>query len=113
MNATNPLLRYSEAAHRASGIVRQAIADGHANRWIAIRLSDGGSDGVIYDWREDAIRHQLHEQQCCYVCVPHDDMGPRAAENYLKWHRELYAAGLRLADPDAKVIPMIPQRGLL
>jgi len=89
-----------DAARRCSDIVRQAIVDGHAGRWLAIRLSDGGSDRVPYESKAHAVRHQFHEQQCAYVRVPVDDMSPRAAESYLRVNRALYAAGMRLADPD-------------
>lgn len=101
---------YSDAARRCSDIIRMHIVAGQVARWAAIRLADGGSDGVAYESRAEAIRHQLHEQQCCYVCIPPDDMSPKAAETYLRIHRQLYDSGHRLADPDAEVIPVIPQR---
>lgn len=91
---------YSDAARRCSDLVRQAIVDRNVGRWLAIRLSDGGSDGIAYDKRSDAVRLQLHEQQCAYVKVPADDMSPRAAERFLAINRELYDAGFRLADPE-------------
>lgn len=106
----NPLTQYSQAAHRASGIVRELIAEGRDGEWVALRLSDGGTDGVVYAERADAVRHQLHEQQCAYLFIPPDNFSARSAENFLKHHRQMYDAGYRLADPDAQVIPMIPQR---
>lgn len=107
---TNPLLPYSTAAHRASGIVNQMIVDGKSGQWVAIKLSDGDSDKIAYETKSDAIRHQLHEHQCAYVCIPPDQFSPRAAENYLKVHRQMYDAGYRLADPDMAVSPVLPQR---
>ena len=89
-----------DAALACSDAVRQAIVDGHAGRWLAIRLSDGGSDGIAYDSKRAAVRFQLHEQLCAYVRVPLDDMSPRAAEAFLRVNRACYAAGMRLADPE-------------
>lgn len=107
----NPLLaKYSESAHRCSDAIRLHIVAGSGGKWAAIRLSDGGSDGIVYDTRADAVRHQLHETQCAYVCIPWDDMSPRSAENFLKINRELYDAGLRMTDPDATETPALPQR---
>jgi len=90
-----------DAAARCADIVRQAIVDGHVSKWLAIRLSDGGSDGVAYDTREEAVRHQLHETQCGYVKVRLDNYPPREALSFLRWHRMAYDAGARLPDPEA------------
>jgi len=94
---------YPPAAHRCSDAVRLHIVCGNVGRWVAIRLSDGGTDGVIYDTRAHAIAHQLHETQCAYVRVPPDDMSPAAAYSYLTTVRALYDAGIPLADPDRDV----------
>lgn len=69
-------------------------------KWVAVRLSDGGSDGVLYDKRRDAIRHQLHEQQCAYICIHPGGMNPCQAEPVLKGARQAYDAGMHLIDPD-------------
>lgn len=71
-----------------------------AKKWVAIRLSDGKSDGVLYDTRGDAIRHQLHMTQCAYVCVPPGGMNPCQAESFMRMHRLAYDAGAQLIDPD-------------
>jgi hypothetical protein len=91
---------YADSAYRCSDVIRQAIVDGHAGRFVAIRLSDGGSDGVIYDSRPDAVRHQLHESLCAYIKVPWDDMSPRNAERFLAFVRQAHDGGLRMADVD-------------
>lgn len=98
-NAVGPF-GFSDAGRRCSDTVRQAIVDGHAGRWVAVRLSDGGTDGRVYDSRRDAIRYQLHENLCAYVKVPRDDMPPREATDFLRVNRTLYDAGMRIADPD-------------
>lgn len=95
-----PLSELDQAATRMSEQVREAVANGYAGFWMAFRLSDGRSDEVVYEKRSDAIRHQLHEQQCCYVKIPWDNMPVRAARSLLQTTRRLYEAGFRLADPD-------------
>jgi hypothetical protein len=102
---------YSDAARRCSDTIRTHIVAGMAGRWCAIRLSDGGSDGVVYDTRADAVGHQLHEQQCAYVLIPYDDMSPRAAEAYLRFHRSVYDAGMRLVDPERPNIGLVLPHG--
>lgn len=107
----NPLLGervFSDRARRCSDIVTQALTDLGPQlwgKWIAIRLSDGGSDGNIYDAKSTAQRFQLHPKQCAYVCVPPEGMSPRQAETYLRFIEGLYDAGADLADPDTH-IPM-------
>jgi hypothetical protein len=106
--------QYSDAARRLSDAVNvHLLGQGTAvaGRWIAARLSDGGSDGVLYDTKADAVRHQLHEQLCCYVMIPLDGMSPRQAENYLRFNRQLYDAGMRITDPNAHTaMPMDPRQ---
>jgi hypothetical protein len=75
-----------------------AIA-GSYGKWAAIRLSDGGSDNVVYDSREDAINHQLHEELCCYVFIPFTGMTPKEAEAFMELNRALYDAGWHMTDP--------------
>jgi hypothetical protein len=96
---------YSDAARRCSEIVTATaiIADAVGDttyRWVAIRLSDGGSDGTVYASRDDAIRHQLHEELCAYVLCPPSGMQPQEAEIYLAFHRKAYDAGFRMTGPE-------------
>lgn len=101
-----------EDGRRLSDAVNLAVLLGGAGRWIAGRLSDGSTDGLIYDSKADAIRHQLHENQCAYVKVPPGGMPPLEATRYLQIHRELYAAGARLADPDMTPdLELMPRAG--
>lgn len=96
--------------------VAKAIAAGGRERWIAARLSDGGTDGNVYDTRADAVRHQLHEDQCCYVLVPPGgDMPPHEATAYLDFHRRRQAAGMSMVDPEAQApMPLIaPATGIV
>lgn len=113
---------FSDEARRACDAVNlhiEALGPAAAGRWVAIRLSDGGSDNVLYDTRPDAIRHQLHESLCCYVRIP--PFGVRLtvmeAQSYLTLHRSMYDAGYRLQDPQQPQVikPLIqvaaPRRG--
>lgn len=109
--SNRPKLQYSDRARRCSDIITQMIVDFGDRKnelwgkWIAIRLSDGGSDKNIYDSKSTAQRHQLHPRQCAYVCLPPEGMSPRQAEVYLRFIEGLYDAGADLADPDTH-IPM-------
>lgn len=105
--AHDPGCRYpgehSDAARHCSDAVNThvtALGWEATKRWVAVRLSDGISDGVLYDTRRDAIRHQLHETQCAYICITPGGMNPCQAESYLKMHRQIYDAGAHFIDPD-------------
>lgn len=86
--------------HEAVTLALLGQGRGVVGKWIAARLSDGMTDGNVYDRKSDAIRHQLHEMQCAYVCIPPDGMTVRQADLYLRFTEGLYKAGHRLADPD-------------
>lgn len=79
-----------------------------ARRFVAIRLSDGGSDGVAYETREDAISHQLHETQCGYFEIPrpHITWGPETCDSLLWYARSRYNAGYRAAPDRQLILPM-------
>lgn len=89
-------LGFSDAAKRASDVVNNHLLvdqAGNRGRWVAIRLSDGGSDGVVYDAVADAAWAQLHYRQCMYVAIPWAGMPPQEAEVLLNYHRRVYDAG--------------------
>jgi hypothetical protein len=91
---------YSDAAKRCADTVTLHATAGNTMKWCAIRLSDGGSDNIVYDKRSDAVRHQLWEQLCAYVQVQPGGMQAKEAEVFLAYHRALYDAGYRLPDPE-------------
>lgn len=93
---------------RASEVIHLHVLGNNVGKWVALRLEDGSSDGIPYDTRPDAIRHQLHEQLCCYVKVPPDGMPPKDAMQFILINRALYAQGYRLADPDMPGEPIYP-----
>lgn len=103
---------FSDEARRAADQVNvhvAALGREACGKWVAIRLSDGGSDGTLYDTRPDAIRHQFHEQQCAYFCIPGVPtfLTAREAEAFLTYCRSLYDAGYRIPDPTAPA-PIVP-----
>jgi hypothetical protein len=71
-------------------------------KWVAVRLSDGGSDGVLYDRKADAVRHQFSEYQCAYVRIIRDQMSVCEAHTFIEVSRRAYDAGFRLTDPDSR-----------
>lgn len=88
----------SDAARRASEIVNLHLVadpDGNRGRWVAIRLSDGRSDGVVYDDVIAAAQHQLHYTQCMYLTIPWGGLPAHEAEVLLTYHRRVYDAGNR------------------
>lgn len=98
-----------DAAKRAFDIVKGlAVFTSWEERvrqspYVAIRLSDGGSDQRMYDTKRDAIRAQLHEQQCAYFSFRNNPNGfesPKHAAVFLAFHRHAYDNGFRLPDPD-------------
>lgn len=112
---------YSDAAKRAADTVNLHLT---FNKWwdirdkyIAFRMSDGTSDGVLYDTKRDAVTHQLSEQQCFYVSFRNlmNGASPREMQAYINFVRDAYDHGFRLVDPDdvnggPEVVMTTPQR---
>lgn len=97
-----PLGVYSDEARRASDIINMHLLADRADnvgRWVAIRLSDGSSDGTVYDCKCDAKRHQLHEKQCVYVNIQPTGLSAKDAEILLKMTRQLYDSNFHMPDP--------------
>lgn len=95
-------VKVTDAGRRMSDVIDEQVNTNSVNsigRWMAFRLSDGTTDGVLYDTRDQAVKHQLHEYQCCYVQLLVDGMSPQAASRYLEINRLLYSKGFRLTDP--------------
>jgi hypothetical protein len=81
------------------------------DKWLAVRLSDGGYDGTIYDTRADAINHQLDERFCAYFCFRNCLAGAnvRDCAIYLEFNRKAYDAGMRMHEFDAPQL-IIPNK---
>jgi len=96
----------SDAAKRAAGIINGYAAfmdrDELMSKYVAIRLSDGGSDGSLYDSKRDAVRHQSDEKLCAYISFRNLPLEttPKEMEVFLRFNREAYDKGFRLTDPD-------------
>jgi hypothetical protein len=96
----------SDEARRASDIINAYYSyvtwEELKNSWVAIRLSDGGSDGTLYHRKRDAVRHQSDEFVCAYIALRNCPNGvtPLEAERFLAFTRGAYDAGMRLPDPD-------------
>lgn len=73
------------------------------DKYVAISLADGRSDGHLYDTKREAVRHQAFEQQYYYAAFR--GINPGGVNWYecavaLQFQRDAYNAGLRLTDPD-------------
>lgn len=73
--------------------------------WVAIRLSDGTSDGNLYRSKPEAVRFQLHETQCAYLCIPpFGEMPIGELHGWLRVVESIYDGGGRLSDVDTHVV---------
>jgi len=96
-------LGHTDAAKRVSDAVQlhfSIMGFDCARHWIACRLDNGKGGETLYDNKRDAIRHQLDEYLCMYVCLTGAPMSVCEAEILLATHRKAYDAGFRMADPD-------------
>lgn len=95
---------HSDAAKRTSDTYNlHRIGDpyGSIHKWIAVSLSEGRSDDVLYGSKYDAVRHQHHnEKYYTFIKIVPTTMNPCEAEVVLKTARMLYDKGMRMADPD-------------
>jgi len=96
---------HSDDAKRCADAVNlhfYAIGWQCVGKWVAIRLSDGGSDGVLYDDMGAAVRHQSDANRCHYVKMISQMMDHCDAEILLTFYRRAYDAGFKMKDPDAR-----------
>ena len=75
--------------------------------WLAVKLQDGTGDGVIYPTRDDAIRHQMMPEYCCYLQLRPFPMRPFEAQDFLDFHRLVFDAGHRGLDAETP-LPIMP-----
>ena len=100
----------SDAARRCSDAVSLACVAGATGMWVAVRLSDGGTDGNVYDSREAAIRHQRGLSAFTPCQVQPGGMSHFEAEAFLDYWRKLHAANVRDNDPGL-LLPLMPLTG--
>ena len=95
-----PAIRDPEAAARfrdALSLHRSVLTTEEiiAKRYIAVKLSDGSSDGTAYETRDDAARNQLWPQRCLFFQVPLERLNLNACDSILWYARKVYDAGYR------------------
>lgn len=70
-------------------------------RFFAVALEDGRGDGVLYETRRDAVRHQRHDEaRYVFVRIGPANMTICEAASLLFTQRKLYERGMRMADRD-------------
>lgn len=72
--------------------------------FLAIRLSDGSTDGTLYDSKQAAVRHVPDERWYAFFAfrtAPAGFASPKEAAIFLAYHRAAYDRGFRLPDPDS------------
>lgn len=107
----NPQHVTTDEGRRLSAAHEHARAAGGTGRFLSFRLSDGGTDGAVYDTWDDARRFgALHADQCGILLVQPGQMPPAEASAWLHLHRRMRDAGLDLTDPDAVNGALLAQR---
>lgn len=95
---------YSDAAKRLAdeyNMHRVAAPYDSIGKWFAAALTDGSSDHVLYPSKVECVRHQHHnENYYAFVQIVPSTMSYKDAETFLKMHRKMYDAGLKMADRD-------------
>lgn len=56
-------------------------------RWVAAKLEDGSTDGILYETKDEAVRGQSLPKICCYVKIPPDGMPAHDALRYIQINR--------------------------
>jgi hypothetical protein len=95
----------TDAARRICDQVNARITftpwDQLVHSWMAFRLADGSTDGILYDSRDAAIKHQSDERLCAYFSFRQAMAGanPRDCQLFLDLHRNVYDNGGHLTEP--------------
>lgn len=77
--------------------------------FVAIRLDSGSSpDGVLYDSRAEATRHNQHVQGLAFIQVKRDTMSLREAIIVLQMHRKAYKMGVQFTEEEI-IVPQLPE----
>ena len=97
---------HSDAAKRLCdtyNLHRMVDLHGSIGKWFAAALQDSDSDGVLYDSKLEAVRHQKHnEQYYAFIKICPNSMNVCEAEVMVMTNRNLYKNGMRMSDPDHK-----------
>jgi len=72
--------------------------------FLAIKLADGSTDGVLYESKQAAVKHCKGNEQWyaffSFRTAPGGFASPKEAAIFLAYHRMVYDQGGRLPDPD-------------
>ncbi|MYS19152.1 hypothetical protein GA0115240_10583 [Streptomyces sp. DvalAA-14] len=99
--ATNEEIDAAKRLQEAVELHLSALGDEAHGHFIAVRLSDGRSDGVLYDTRRDAARHQVNDPWCFYVKLHVGGIGLREAWTVLIYARQARKAGVVFSEEEA------------
>jgi len=104
---------HSDAAKRFSDCYNLHKAAGQVRGWIAVRYSDGSSNGDVYESRADAVSDSFPwEDQFFYATLQQPSMSVCAAEALLRYKRIMSEMDRAHTDRDAphgglEVIPRL------
>ncbi len=106
---TNPVTRTlrdessAKRFHEAIALHRLALTHEEliAKRFMAVRLSDGGTDNTAYPSRREAMLHQDNHHLCFYFQIPMAVLSLYVCDSLLFYARKAHAAGHR-PDLDAE-----------
>ncbi len=97
-NAAERMADNWRAAQAKAGGVATIAAHMALNyqQYVAIRLSDGGWDRVLYDTRDEALQHQSGDRNLyAYLPLRPDIFSPRVCDSLLWYWRRVYDGGYR------------------
>lgn len=104
--AVDPLASAARAQRAFEHLNLLNVVHGNSlqGKWVAISLADGSCDQKLYPDKASAVRFQLHETQCAYLCVTGlPTLGE--VRYYLDANEHLYDSGMSLSDPATYVNP--------
>lgn len=109
-------LRTGDAARRMRDVIRLhqlALSREEiiARRFVVIALSDGRSDGQVYDTRADAMRLQkvtVHVDHAAYIQIPLERLDEYACDSMLHYVRTAYSNGYRPTHGRSLALPRKP-----
>ena len=105
----NPDLELTDSAKRMSDDFNMHVLAGTFGKWIATRLSDGGSNHIAYDTFQEARKDNPEfPEYFCINMIPPDGMNTSEAKAVLSYWRALYSKGFRQPDPDSVMPPLMP-----
>ena len=102
----------TDAAKRMSDLINLKVVchtwEELVNGYMAFRLDDGGSDNVLYESKEQAVRH-TDETRHAYFCFRQGMGGanPKDCQIFLDVNRAAHEAGVPLSNPETRRQPSL------